>query len=352
MNTTAKNLAIVLGIFTMAISSTVPENTSAQTQSLAQAEGDNTGKTAAQTIKIDGSSTVFPITQAIAKLFQADPSNKGQVEVKISGTTGGFEKFCAGKTDINNASRPILQAEMETCKKNGVRFMEFPIAFDALTIAVNPQNDWAKDITIAELKKMWEPAAQGKILRWNQVRPTWPDRPLKLFGAGDKSGTFDYFTEATVGKAKLSRKDYTPSEDDEVLVEGISKDPNALGYFGFAYYQENKSKLKLLAVDSGKGAILPSLQTVEKNQYQPLSRPLFIYVNPRSSSNRQILGKFVRLYINKAATIADSVGYVPLPDAVRNINYIHFNRGKTGTAFGGKARLNAKISDLLPKKAE
>jgi phosphate transport system substrate-binding protein len=352
MNTTAKNLAIGLGIFATAIGSTISTNTSAQVRSLAQAEGDNPSKTAAQTIKIDGSSTVFPITQAIAKLFQADLSNKGQVEVKISGTTGGFEKFCTGKTDINNASRPILQAEMETCKKNGVRFMEFPIAFDALTIAVNPQNDWAKDITIAELKKMWEPAAQGKILRWNQVRPTWPDRPLKLFGAGDKSGTFDYFTEATVGKAKLSRKDYTPSEDDEVLVEGISKDPNALGYFGFAYYQENKSKLKLLAVDSGKGAILPSLQTVEKNQYQPLSRPLFIYVNPRSSSNRQILGKFVRLYINKAATIADSVGYVPLPDAVRNINYIHFNRGKTGTAFGGKARLNAKISDLLPKKAE
>jgi phosphate transport system substrate-binding protein len=228
--------------------------------------------------------------------------------------------------------------------------MEFPIAFDALTIAINPQNDWAKDITVAELKKLWEPAAQGKILRWNQVRAAWPDRPIKLFGAGDKSGTFDYFNEAIVGKSKAARKDYTPSEDDEALVEGISKDPNALGYFGYAYYQENQSKLKLLAVDNGKGAILPSTQTVEKNQYQPLSRPLFIYVNLRSSSNRRVLSKFVTLYINRVSKVADSVGYVPLPDAVRDINYINFNRGKTGTVFSGKARINSKISDLLPKK--
>ena len=352
MNTTTKNLAIVLGIFAIAIGSTATANTSAQIQSLAQTQRDPAGKVGAPAIKIDGSSTVYPITEAIAKLFQADPNHRGQVEVKVSGTTGGFEKFCAGKTDINDASRPILQAEMETCKKNGVKYMEFPIAFDALSIAVNPQNDWAKDITIAELKKMWEPAAQGKILRWNQVRSSWPDRPLKLFGAGGKSGTFDYFTEATVGKAKLSRKDYTASEDDEVLVNGISQDPNALGYFGYAYYQENQSKLKLLAVDNGKGAILPSTKTVESNQYQPFSRPLFIYVNLRASSNRRLLSKFVILYINKVAKIADSVGYVPLPDAVRNINFIHFNRGKTGTVFGGKARLNTKISDLLPKKAE
>jgi phosphate transport system substrate-binding protein len=352
MNATVKKFATVLGMLALTVSTTATANPSAR-QLLAQGgEGDPTGKVTTPAIKIDGSSTVYPITQEIAKQFQADPRNQGQIEVKISGTTGGFEKFCAGKTDINDASRPILLAEMETCKKNGVRYMEFPIAFDALTIAVNPQNDWAKDITVAELKKIWEPAAQGKILRWKQVRPSWPDRPIKLFGAGDKSGTFDYFTEAIVGKAKSSRKDYTPSEDDEALVEGISKDPNALGYFGYAYYQENKNKLKLLAVDNGKGAILPSTQTVEKNQYQPLSRPLFIYVNLRSSSNRQLLGRFVTLYINKVSKIADSVGYVPLPNAVRDINYINFNRGKTGTVFAGKARLNTKISDLLPKKAD
>ncbi|WP_310425898.1 PstS family phosphate ABC transporter substrate-binding protein [Chamaesiphon sp. VAR_48_metabat_135_sub] len=351
MNATVKKFATVLGLLALTASATATANPSAHSQLFAQGtDGDPTGKVTAPAIKIDGSSTVYPITQAIVKLFQADPSNKGQVEVKFSGTTGGFEKFCAGKTDINDASRPISLAEMETCKKNGVRYMEFPIAFDALTIAINPQNDWAKDITVAELKKIWEPAAQGKILRWKQVRALWPDRPLKLFGAGDKSGTFDYFNGAISGKSKASRKDYTPSEDDEALVEGISKDPNALGYFGYAYYQENQSKLKLLPVDNGKGAILPSTQTVEKNQYQPLSRPLFIYVNLRSSANRQVLGKFVRLYINKVSTVADSVGYVPLPERVRDVNYINFNRGKTGTVFSGKARINSKISDLLPKK--
>ncbi len=352
MNTTVKNFALALGILTVTISSTATANTFIQIQLAQGTDGDSAGKVATPLVKIDGSSTVYPITQAVAKEFQADTKNQAQVEVKISGTTGGFTKFCAGKTDINNASRPILLKEMEACKKNGIRYMEFPIAFDALTIAINPQNNWAKDITVAELKKIWEPAAQGKILRWNQVRPSWPDRPLKLYGAGDQSGTFDYFTEATVGKAKASRKDYTASEDDEVLADGISKDPNALGYFGFAYYEEHKGKLKLLPVDSGKGAILPSRQTVEKNQYQPLSRPLFIYVNLRSSSNRQSLSKFVKLYINKASAIASSVGYVPLPERVRDINFIHFNRGKTGTVFAGKARINSKISDLLPKKAE
>lgn len=230
--------------------------------------------------------------------------------------------------------------------------MEFPIAFDALTVAVNPQNNWAQDITIAELKKMWEPAAQGKILRWNQIRSSWPNTPLKLYGAGDKSGTFDYFTEATVGKARASRKDYIASEDDDVLVDGVAKNANALGYFGYAYYQANRDKLKLVAIDNGNGPILPSLKTVEKNQYQPLSRPLFIYVNIRSSSDRQSLTKFVTSYINTAATVASSVGYIPLPEKVRDINYIHLYRGKTGTVFGGKARLNTKISDLLPKKAE
>jgi phosphate transport system substrate-binding protein len=350
MKTDVKNLTIAWAMLTGAMVSTAI--TSTQTPSLAQETGTGNSKLARPAVRIDGSSTVYPITAAIAKQFEADPNNRGQVEVSISGTTGGFEKFCAGKTDINNASRPILQAEMETCKKNGVKYMEFPIAFDALTVAVNPQNNWAKDITIAELKKMWEPAAQGKILRWNQIRPNWPNQPLKLYGAGDQSGTFDYFTEATVGKAKLSRKDYIASEDDDVLVSGISQSPDALGYFGFAYYQENRSKLRLLAVDSGNGPILPSIASVEKNQYQPFSRPLFIYVNLRSSSNRPALSKFVKLYINKASTVATAVGYIPLPDKVRDINYIHFNRGKTGTVFGGKARLNTKISDLLPKKAD
>ncbi|MEB3178859.1 MAG: PstS family phosphate ABC transporter substrate-binding protein, partial [Nostocaceae cyanobacterium] len=281
-----------------------------------------------------------------------DPDNKAPVDVKFSCTTGGFEKFCAGETDINNASRPILSAEMTACKQNRIGYMEFPVAFDALTVAVNPQNTWAKDITVAELKKIWEPAAQGKITRWNQVRPSWPDRPLNLYGAGGKSGTFDYFTEAIVGKPRASRTDYTASEDDEVLVKGISKDPNALGYFGYAYYEKNQDKLKALAVDNGRGAVPPSRQAVEKAKYQPLSRPLFIYVNPQSLSNRGTLYKFVDFYMKNAPKAVSSVGYVTLPNDGYRLNYIHLYQGKVGTVFDGKAEMNLTIGELLRKEAK
>jgi phosphate transport system substrate-binding protein len=303
-----------------------------------------------QTINIDGSSTVYPITQAIAKEYQANQKDRVQVKVAVSGTTGGFEKFCTGKTDISNASRPILAQEIETCKKNGVRFLELPVAFDALTVVVNPQNTWAKDITIAELKKIWEPAAQGKITRWKQVRASWPNRPLKLYGAGNKSGTFDYFTEAVVGKSRSSRTDYVASEDDEVLAAGISKDPDALGYFGYAYLEEHKNKLKALPVNSGKGAILPSRETVEKAQYQPLSRPLFIYVNPWSSEYKQAIYQFVDFYIKRAPKVASSVGYVPLPAEAYHIDYVHLHQGKVGTVFEGKAQFDLTLGQLLRKR--
>ncbi|KYC34812.1 ABC transporter substrate-binding protein [Scytonema hofmannii PCC 7110] len=304
----------------------------------------------APTINIDGSSTVYPITQAIAKEYRSNRNNQVQVTVGVSGTTGGFEKFCAGKTDISNASRPILTEEMEVCKKNGVRYIELPIAFDALTIVVNPQNNWAKDITIAELKKIWEPAAQGKITRWNQVRASWPNRPLKLYGAGNKSGTFDYFTEAVVGKSRSSRTDYVASEDDEVLAAGISKDPDALGYFGYAYLEEHKNKLKALPVNSGKGAVLPSRETVEKAQYQPLSRPLFIYVNPWSSEYKQAIYQFVDFYIKSAPKVASSVGYVPLPAEAYHIDYVHLHQGKVGTVFEGKSQFDLTLGQLLRKR--
>ncbi|MEK0189348.1 PstS family phosphate ABC transporter substrate-binding protein, partial [Microcoleus anatoxicus] len=186
-----------------------------------------------QSIKIDGSSTVYPITDAMAKEYQNTHPKKASITVEFSGTGGGFKKFCAGETDISNASRPIRQEEMEACNKAGIRYYELPVAFDALTVVVNPKNDWAKDINVEELKKIWEPAAQGKITKWNQIRPNWPNRPISLYGAGKDSGTFDYFTEATVGTAKASRTDYTASEDDKVLVQGVIKDENALGYFGF-----------------------------------------------------------------------------------------------------------------------
>ncbi|MFO5474096.1 MAG: PstS family phosphate ABC transporter substrate-binding protein, partial [Dolichospermum sp.] len=305
MKKTAKKLVLALGMLILTTSCTTTSNSADNIQPDSTTEG---------VIKVDGSSTVYPITQAVVKAYQANSENNSQVKVSISGTSGGLEKFCQGKIDINNASRPINQSEMADCKKNGISYMELPIAFDALTIAVNPQNTWTKDITIAELKKIWDPSAEGKITKWNQIRPSWPDRPIKLYGAGDKSGTFDYFTAAIVGKAKASRKDYTASEDDQVLVTGINKDINALGYFGYAYYAENKDKLKVVAVNSGKGAILPSPETVEKAKYQPRSRPLFIYVNLWSSKNKTVVYKFADFYIKNAAKIANSVGYVPLSE--------------------------------------
>ncbi len=302
-------------------------------------------------VKIDGSSTVYPITNAVAAEFKAAQGDKVEVKVDFSGTSGGFKKFCAGETDINNASRPINVKEMEQCKQNGVPYIELPIAFDALTIAVHPNNTWAKDITVAELKQLWEPAAEGKITKWNQIRSSWPDRPLNLYGAGGESGTFDYFTEAIVGKSRSSRKDYKASEDDNELVKGVSNDPNALGYFGFAYYEANLSKLKVLAVDSGKGTILPDRKTVEKAEYQPLSRPLFIYVNAKMAQDKPEVREFTNFYISQAPRIVNTVGYIPLPEEGYHLADVHFHKSKVGTVFDGKAQINLTLGELLRKQA-
>jgi phosphate transport system substrate-binding protein len=346
----AQRLVITVGMLLATSCSSTPE-TSSNIQQSPQATNVANSQTTT-VIKIDGSSTVYPITQAIAKDFSATTKNNTQVQVNISGTGGGFEKFCTGKIDINNASRPISQAEMADCNKNDIRYIELPIAFDALTIAVHPQNDWAKDITVAELKKIWEPAAEGKITKWNQIRSSWPDRPLNLYGAGKKSGTFDYFTEAIVGQEKASRNDYTASEDDDVLVAGINKDPNALGYFGYAYYEKNKDKLKVVAVNNGKGAVLPSQETVENSKYQPLSRPLFIYVNLWSSQNRGEVYKFVDFYLQKAPKIVTSVGSVALSEEAYKIDYVHLHNGKAGTVFAGKPQFDLTIGELLRKQKE
>ena len=214
-------------------------------------------------VMIDGSSTVYPITEAVAEDFQAMKKGEIRVTVGISGTGGGFKKFCRAEIDIANASRPIQKAEMEACKAASVEYIELPVAFDALTIAINPKNTWSKTITVAELKTMWEPSAQGKITKWNQINPSWPDEKIKLYGAGADSGTFDYFTEAIVGKAKSSRGDFTASEDDNVLVQGIASDKYSLGFFGFAYYIENQKKVSAAAVDNGKGGVIPSAEAVE-----------------------------------------------------------------------------------------
>ncbi len=242
----------------------------------------------AQLIKIDGSSTVYPVTEAVAEEFQKAKRGAVKVTVGISGTGGGFKKFCRGETDISDASRPILAKEMEDCRQAGIQYFELPVAYDALTVMVNPKNNWITSLSVPELKKIWEPAAQGKITRWNQVNSKWPDAPLSLFGPGADSGTFDYFTEAIMGRSKASRGDFAASEDDNVLVQGIANDRNALGYFGFAYYIENEKKLKAVPIDGGKGPVMPSARTVEDSTYQPLSRPIFIYVNKKSAEKPEV----------------------------------------------------------------
>lgn len=304
----------------------------------------------ADIVKIDGSSTVFPITEAVAEDFQKEKRGTVRVTVGISGTGGGFKKFCRGEIDIVDASRPILKNEMDACKAAGVQYVEMPVAFDALTVVVNPKNDWSKTITVAELKKMWEPAAQEKITRWNQVNPAWPDESLKLYGAGADSGTFDYFTEAIVGKAKSSRGDFTASEDDNVLVQGVASDKSGLGFFGFAYYIENQKKVKAIAVDGGKGPVLPSAKTVEDGTYQPLSRPIFIYVNIKSAEKPEIR-QFVEFYMKNAPALVKEVKFFPLPTQAYAMNLEHLNKKKLGTVFGGKSEIGLRIEELLKREA-
>lgn len=308
-------------------------------------------KTPSGKIVIDGSSTVYPITEAVAQAFRkTSEASKTEVDTKFSGTSGGFKRFCAGETDISNASRPISLAELEACSKAGVGFVELPIAFDALTLAVHPQNSWAQDITIAELKKIWEPAAQGKITNWQQVRSDYPNRPLKLFGAGGQSGTFDYFNEVAMGDAKQSRTDYTASEDDNELVQGIAKEPNALGYIPFSYFEANATQLRALAVANGQTAILPSRETVEKAQYQPFSRPLFIYVNSKAAQEKADVKAFVEFYLKNAKTIVPTVNYIPLPDEAYRLAEIQFTRGEIGTVFEGVPQPNVTIAELLRRQ--
>jgi phosphate transport system substrate-binding protein len=306
----------------------------------------------AQLVKIDGSSTVFPITEAMAEDFQKSSKGKYRVTVGISGTGGGFKKFCRGETDISDASRPILKKEMDDCKAAGVQYIELPVAYDALTVVIHPDNKWAQTLTVAELKKMWEPAAQGKVKTWKQVNPSWPDQPLKLFGPGADSGTFDYFTEAVNGKSKASRGDFTASEDDNVLVQGVSRDVNALGYFGFAYYLENKDKLKAarIAEKSGSG-VEPSFEAVINGTYTPLSRPIFIYINAKSLDRPEVR-EFVDFYMKNADTLVREVKYVPLPANAYAYNIDHVQKKVVGTKFGGENKVGLTIEQLMKLEAK
>lgn len=325
----------------------------ASTALLAACGGKQTDSGGEQTlIRIDGSSTVFPIAEAVAEEFQLAGNSNVRVTVGLSGTGGGFKKLCRGDTDISNASRPILAEEMEKCRAAGIRYLELPIAFDAITVVVNPKNDWVKTLTIADLKKIWEPAAQGQVLNWNQVRPEWPDTRLMLFGPGADSGTFDYFSEAVSGKAKASRGDYTASEDDNVLVQGVENNKNALGYFGYAYYAAHKERMRAVAIEKeGGGAVLPSIEAVIDGSYQPLSRPLFIYV-AESAAQRPEVRKFIEFYLTEGAKLAGDVGFVPLPEQASQVALEHFRNNRLGTVFGGVPEVGVTVESLLEREAK
>lgn len=304
-------------------------------------------------VKVDGSLTVYPITEAVAEDFQKSKKNSVRVTVGISGTGGGFKKFCRGETDVSNASRPITKKEMEDCKAAGIEYLEMPVAYDALTVVINPKNTWAKTLTVAELKAIWEPAAQGKITNWKQVNPAFPDRPIKLYGPGADSGSFEYFTEAINGKSKLTRGDFTASEDDNVLVQGVSRDVGGLGYFGYAYYTENKDKLSAVALvaASGKPAVVPSVDTVVNGSYQPLARPIFIYINAKSAAKPEVK-EFVEYYMKNGEKLTKEVKYISLPAKAYAYNLEHFAKMAKGTKFGGENKVGLTIEELMKLEAK
>ena len=305
-------------------------------------------------ITVDGSSTVFPISEAVAEEFGKANPNVRTPTVGISGTGGGFQKFCRGETDVSNASRPISPTEIKACQTAGIQYIEIPIAYDGIAIVVNPKNTWASNITVAELKTLWSPDAQGKVTHWNQVRSSWPDREIHLFGAGVDSGTYDYFTEAVAGKAGASRGDFTSSEDDNVLVQGVGSDELGLGFIPLAYVEQNRERLKIVPVDdakadNGAGAIVPSSETVRDGTYQPLSRPLFIYVS-RKAADRPEVQNFVAMHFDRTDLIKE-VGYIELTPQIYDLAKKHFADRRVGTAFGeGGAQVGVTLESLLAKE--
>lgn len=303
-------------------------------------------------ITVDGSATLFPLSKAMAAAFR-ESNPAVQIDVEFSGTGGGFKKFCAGQVDIEDASRPIRSDEGEQCKAQHIEYIELPVAFDPLSVVVNAKNTFVDCLTIVDLKAMWEPAAEGKAKQWNQIRASFPALPLVLFGPGKASGTFDYFTFAIVGTEGSSRDDYTKSEDDMVIERGVAGDPNALGYFGYAYYQANKDQLKVVAVDNGSGCILPSAKTVADETYQPLSRPLFVYVN-KAAADRPEVRAFTGFYLARERTkVVTDVGYVPLPKKVLAAQLSRFEKGETGSAFGAHGSVTgAKLNPFEEEEKE
>ena len=300
-------------------------------------------------IPIDGSSTVFPITEAIAEQFGNLTGGNVRAVVGISGTGGGFKKFCASETVISDASRPIKQKEVDLCAAAGVEYIELPVAIDGLSVLVNRENDFVDCLTVAQLNTIWAPEAEGVVQNWNQVNPDWPNEEIKLYAPGVDSGTFDYFTEAINGDGGVSRGDFTASEDDNVLVQGIAGDKYSLGYFGYAYYVENRDKLKVAPVDGGSGCVAPTDDAINSGRYAPLSRPLFIYVRADAARETHI-AEFVRYYLSaEGQQLAASVGYIPFPQAVYDLAQARFDSGTTGTVFGGENAYKGPVARGLAR---
>lgn len=298
-------------------------------------------------ISVDGSSTVFPITEAVAEQFGAETGGTVRVTVGVSGTGGGFKKFCHGETDVTDASRPIKASEIDLCEKEGVEFVEIPVAIDGLTVMVHPDNDFVECITVQELHTIWSPEAEEEITRWNQVDPDWPDESLRLYGPGVASGTFDYFTEVVNGEAQASRGDFTASEDDNVLVHGISGDKRSLGYFGFAFFIENKDNLKAVKIDGGSGCIEPTKKNINDGTYAPLSRPLFIYVT-QAGATKAFVKEFIRYYLSEdGRELVEDVGYIAYPAEVYDLALARFENGRTGTLFGGANPRQGSVAEVL-----
>ncbi|MCT7990468.1 PstS family phosphate ABC transporter substrate-binding protein [Laspinema olomoucense] len=314
-----------------------------KTETSAQNRG---GRGDINNLSVDGSSTVFPISEAMAEEFmKINPGVK--VTIGISGSGGGFEKFCQGEIDISNASRAIDVTERELCEENGIEYIEIPIALDGISVVVHPNNDFVQCLSVEELKRIWEPAAEGKIVNWNQIRSTFPNRPLRLFGPGTDSGTHDYFTAALVGQEQQSRGDYTASEDDNIIVQGVAADAEGLGFFGYSYYQENKNKLKLVEIDSGEGCIAPTPSTIADNSYQPLSRPEFIYIN-KSQADRPDVKAFVEFHLNpEYQYLISEVGYVPLPESVIKVVRNRYQQRKVGSVFKSGSTVEINLHDAL-----
>jgi phosphate transport system substrate-binding protein len=295
------------------------------------------------TVHIDGSSTVFPITEAVAEEFGREHRDV-RVTVGISGTGGGFKKFLLAESDINDASRAIKEAEADRATAVGIEFIELPVAYDGISVVVHSDNPFVDHFTVEELEKIWQPGST--VQRWSDIRPGWPADEVRLYGPGVDSGTFDYFTEAVNGKAQVCRADFTASEDDNVLVKAVSGDKNSLGFFGFAYYAENETALKAVLIDGGAGPVAPSFETINNGTYSPLSRPIFIYVN-RTAADRAEVNAFVDYYLEHARLLVTEVGYVPLPDRVYDLARERFAGRVTGSAFLGKETMGVKIEDVL-----